>query len=430
MQTYTIRTKDLGSYDVVVLGGGIAGVFAAVTAAKEGMRVLLCEAMGCLGGTMTSGLVTQVLDRDNKGGLIRQMYDDLNAREMTCPRYGARIGQDGKKLPGAMIDIEGTKVWLEKLCQESGVRLMFYARVADVQVEEQKITGVLIASETGNYHVQGKIFIDATGCGALAALAGLRWEIGQPETGYIQPASMGSQVIGMPWEFNDIGNEAEKTAYGNMLRDNGLEVSGGQAGAIRLPSIGTWLYNVNLEYNVHPEDPFALTDATVHGRRECVDASRIQATFPGYKDLWMVSGSEHLGIREGRRVFGRYRLTVDDILTGAKFEDAVCTVRFAVDIHRLHPKDTYDLARGYKTKPYHLPYRCMLPESIDNLLLAGKLISGDFYAHASYRVLGNMGATGEAAGWAAAQAIRADISPAQVDGKAVSAFMKARGYEI
>lgn len=430
MRTYQIQPKQLGSYDVVVLGGGIAGAFAAVAAAREGAKVILCEAMGCLGGTMTSGLVTQILDANNKGGLIRELYDALGQRDMTCPRYGARIGEDGKKLRGAMVDPEGTKVWLEKLCQDSGVELMFYARVTDACVENDRITGVLITSETGNYDIGGKIFIDATGCGALAAMVGLRWEIGQPETGYIQPASMGSQVIGMPWEFNDIGNEAEKTAYGDFLRSHGLDVSGGQAGAIRLPSIGTWLYNVNLEYNVSPEDPFSLTRATVHGRRECVDASRTQATFPGYEQLWMVSGSEHLGIREGRRVFGRYRLTTEDILNGAKFEDAICTVRFAVDIHRLHAKDTYDLARGYRTKPYHLPYRCLLPERIDNLLLAGKLISGDFYAHASYRVMGNMGATGEAAGWAAAQALKQGIDPKDLDGKAVRAFMAARDYEI
>ena len=105
-------------------------------------------------------------------------------------------------------------------------------------------------------------------------------------------------------------------------------------------------------------------------------------------------------------------------------------MRANIDIHKLNPVDAVETARGYRTKPYHIPYRCLLPESIENLLLAGRLISGDFYAHASYRMMGNMSATGEAAGWAAARSVELGGIPAQVNGTDVSNFMQIRGYEI
>ena len=150
----------------------------------------------------------------------------------------------------------------------------------------------------------------------------------------------------------------------------------------------------------------------------------------GYEDIYTAFTSAHIGIREGRRIFGEYRLTDDDIIEGRRFEDAVCLVRFGVDVHKLKNDDTDECSRGYKTKPYHIPYRSLVAKGCENLLLAGRCISGDFYPHASYRVMGNMAATGEAAGFAAAECTHSDIIAREYDGSRISEYMKNKGYEI
>ena len=127
---------------------------------------------------------------------------------------------------------------------------------------------------------------------------------------------------------------------------------------------------------------------------------------------------------------GEYRITDDDILSGRRFDDAVCLVTFGVDVHKLKNDDTDECSRGYRTQPYHIPYRALVPRGVDNLLLAGRCISGDFYPHASYRVMGNMAATGEAAGYAAARCSALSLAPRELDGRGVCEFMKQKGYEI
>ena len=129
-------------------------------------------------------------------------------------------------------------------------------------------------------------------------------------------------------------------------------------------------------------------------------------------------------------MFSLYRLTDDDILEGKRFEDGICLVTFGVDVHKLKPDDTLDCKRGYRTKPYNIPYRCLVAKDCDNLMLAGRCISGDFYPHASYRVMGNMCATGEACGFAAAKIAKECISPKQFDGRRARAFMASKGYDL
>jgi len=127
---------------------------------------------------------------------------------------------------------------------------------------------------------------------------------------------------------------------------------------------------------------------------------------------------------------GLYRLTDDDILEGRKFDDGICLVTFGVDVHKLKSDDTLNCDRGYHAKPYHIPYRCLVAKECGNLFLAGRCISGDFYPHASYRVMGNMAATGEAVGFAAACCAREKTSPAAFDGRRAKEFALERGYEL
>ncbi|MBP5640332.1 MAG: FAD-dependent oxidoreductase [Victivallales bacterium] len=424
---FTVHATDLGVIDVLVVGGGIAGCFAAATAARQGASVLLVEGMGCLGGTLTHGLVPQVLDRTDKGGMIQELYNFLDSNGLSCPRAGKCTDENGKLLPGNITSVEGAKVFFDRLCMDAGVRIMLYSHVIDVNVTERNITQVLIGSECGAYTVKAKIFIDATGNGTLSRMAGCQGEIGHPTTGMPQPASMTAEITGITRETSVYGAD-EKDAYGRMLADHGIAISGTQSGVVRMPDLQNWLFSVNFEYGVNPADIFSLTQATIHGRGECLDSTLKHRTIPGYENVSITAGTERLGIREGLRIQGNYRLTVDDILNGARFDDAICMVYFNVDIHKLHNEDTTSTSRGFRSKPYHIPFRCLVPSEIDNMLLCGRLISGDFFAHASYRVMGPMGATGEAAGFAAAFCVSHAISPQKFDGKLARDYMKSQGY--
>jgi hypothetical protein len=427
---FILNERHLGSYDVAVAGGGIAGVCAAISAARSGARTVLIERGGSLGGTLTEGFMPLILDADNKGGIVKELFDFLNAHGMTLARRGPRTTPEGERIEGRMVDTEGCKYFFDRACAESGVKVLLYSQVAAVDMKDGAIASVLVVSECGIYTLDADVFIDATGNGSLAAMAGCEWDCGDPVDKRPSPTSTAICAVGMPEDFDGNDSVEDKKRYSDMLRAHGIEISGGLASVKRLPSLTTWNMGVNFQYGVMPDDVESLTRATVEGRKESFEVIEAHKTIEGYGKLYTAFTSSHLGIREGRRIFGEYRITDEDILEGRRFDDAVCLVTFGVDVHKLKNDDTDECMRGYRTKPYHIPYRALVAKGVDNLLLAGRCISGDFYPHSSYRVMGNMAATGEAAGYAAAECSHIGISAREYDGRRATEFMKKQGYEI
>lgn len=307
---------------------------------------------------------------------------------------------------------------------------MFHSQVADVTVTDGRITELLVVTECGNYSLSADVYIDATGNGSLADYAGCEWDCGDPYEKKPSPTSMGVCTVGMPSSYYGTDNTEQKNEYNEMLLNNGIKISAEQACVKMLPSSSTWDMGMNFQYDVMPDDIESLSRAVLEGRRESFETIEAHKKVEGYEKLFTVFTSSHIGIREGRRIYGEYRITDDDILEGRRFEDGICLVTFGVDVHKLKADDTTECARGYRTKPYHIPYRALLPKKVTNLMLAGRCISGDFYPHASYRVMGNMAATGEAAGFAAAECSRLSLIPKEYDGRLARAFMEKRGYEI
>jgi hypothetical protein len=428
--SFTVDARTLGDFDVAVCGGGIAGVCAAVSSARSGAKTILIERSGSLGGTLTEGFMPLILDADNKGGLVKELFAFLSSHGMTLARRGARTDENGKRIDGRMVDTEGCKYFFDKTCAEAGVTLLLYSQVTAVKREEGSITSALVVTECGNYSVNAKMFIDATGNGSLAALAGCEWECGTPDTGAPSPTSLSLCTVGIPEEYDGTDSVDDKRSYSDMLEKNGITISGGLATVKKLPSLKTWNMGINFQYGVTPDDINSLTRATLEGRRESFEVIEAHKSISGYEDIYTVFTGSHIGIREGRRVYGEYRITDEDILSGSRFDDAVCLVTFGVDVHKLKADDTDECSRGYRTKPYHIPYRALIPKGCDNLLLAGRCISGDFYPHASYRVMGNMAATGEASGYAAVKCVELGITPKKLNGVLITEFMKLKGYEI
>ena len=422
--SFTVATRDLGEFDVIVSGGGIAGTFAAASAAREGGKVLLVEAGGCLGGTLTSGAVPSIMDEKGKGGMLGELFAFLNERGMSVARFGKKVDEYGKKIPGRIVDIEGCKFFLEHMVLDAGAQILYYSRVAGCETKDRKIKRLLICTEAGNYTATAKIHIDATGNGNLAGLAGCTFQCGEPGTGRMSPASMEFNAVGFPDDYDGTDGGKAKQQYSCMLKEHGIHISAEEAGIVRMPAMKQWDISIDYQYDVMPDDIHSLTRATIDGRKEVFDCMEIHKTIPGYEDLWLSHTAEHLGIREGRRVFGHYRITLDDIMEGRKFEDGICLVRSSVDLHKIHKNDTINASRGIKSQPYEIPYRALIAMDIDNLLLAGRCLSGEFLPHASYRMMGNMSATGEAAGFAAMYAIKNNCPLPQIPADILRERMK------
>ena len=408
--------------DVIVCGAGPAGTAAAIAAARAGAKVRLFENNGCLGGVWTAGLLTWIFDFD-KPGLTREIVAELDVR-------GARRGDD----PGRFVyEPDEMKLLLEDLCTGAGVRFRLQSRVVAAYREGRRLTTVVTESRSGREAWQAPVFIDTTGDGVLGSLAGCGWDLGdmgrdaqreclcQPLTMNALAAVRDVSQMGSYISFyqGDLKWHVEATEnFKAEIRRAGIDPSYGMPTIFHVRD-NIVLLMMNHEYGVRPDDADAMTEATVRARKEIFDIVRALRKLGGvWEGLQVVATAEQIGVRDGKRLHGRYEVKKDDLATGARHEDAIVRVTFGVDIHAKSKKenDVLTIERGGVTKfhPYDIPLRALIAKDVDGLMMAGRCISGDFVAHASYRVTGNAVAMGEAAGVAAALAAQSGQLPHEV----------------
>ena len=399
--------------DVAVCGGGPAGIAAAVAAGRSGARVRLIEVHGFLGGVWTAGMVNNLIDHENKMGI---MTDILTGLEEMAAQTHVKI-----------FDVEVMKLTLERLCMQADVRPLYHSRVvAAVKDGENRVTHAVVENKSGRQAFAAKTFVDATGDGDFSAQAGCGFSWGHPVSAKTQPMSMIALIGGIEYsELNPL----------RFVRGDG--VSGGQSKAALFKELGRagivpsyrqpTLFRIrddlfaimaNHEYGVSGIDAQQVTDASIHAREEIHAIIAALRKLGGvWRDLRLLATGAQIGVREARRIHGRYTVTRQDLLDGARFDDAVCRATFCVDIHALDPAHARGGYTNEDTKvvPYDIPLRALIAKDVDGLLMAGRCISGDFYSHASYRVTGNAVALGEAAGKAAAVAALGGRLPHEID---------------
>ena len=399
--------KPSGVYDVIVAGGGPAGIGAAIAAARTGRRTMLIESHGCLGGIWTAGLVGLCLDFD-KGSLTREIAERLDA-------LGAR---KLKEYDTFSYEPEYMKLVCEELCREAGVRIRLGTMVVAAVREGRNVTAVVTESKSGRETWRAKAFVDATGDGDLAARAGCGFDMGIGEGGTGQPASLLAAVLVenavelAPYNMLQEIKEDEPTPREKLrleMKRAGVEPSYGWPTMFFIhPHLAIWM--CNHEYKVRVDDADAITEATLRARREVIGQVAALAKLGGpWRNLRVAATAEQIGHRCARRIHGRYTVTREDVIAGARFPDSVCECRYPSDIHaldakagRTSPADVEGMTTGVKWRPFQIPLRALQAKDVENLWMAGRCISGDFVAHASYRVTGVAVATGEAAGRAAA----------------------------
>jgi len=420
--------------DVIVAGGGPAGVSAAVSAARAGAKVRLFELQGCLGGVWTAGLLSYIFDfnKSDIGWEIIRRLDAYGARRLDKP------GEDGMKFYRQGIDKdwvyepEYMKAVCEDMCAEAGVRVILQCPVTAVyrDASGRNIETVITESKTGRQAWRAHTFIDCTGDGDLAARAGCGFDIGYGPEGWGQPATLNALVVvddgdavaaadfvsnePAMWTRHASSETGKQTSHhilashklkAELLRA-GLEPSYGDPTLFRIHR-NLFCFMANHEYKLRIDDAQAISDATIRARREILSLAAGLAKLGGpWKGFRVAATAEQIGHRDARRIHGRYTVTRDDVTAGATFPDAVTTSYFGIDIHGLDKKSNNVRAagqnHGVKFRPFQIPLRACRARDVDNLYMAGRNISGDFYAHASYRVTGSSVAIGEAVGKAAA----------------------------
>ena len=391
------------AYDVIVAGGGPAGVAAAIAAARRGARTLMVEKNPFAGGTWTAGMMNAFLDHTNKQGVIAEIRERLD-------RLGAWVLHRGRNAPG-FFAVEPMKVVLDELLEEAGVDVRYQTMLYAARSSDRRVVEISTASKSGSETWSAEIFVDATGDGDLGAYAGCGFDLGRAADGKMQPASMYALVGGWPDPLPD------RDLIVATLERSGYELTYSALGVSRFPGSppGVAVLNLSHLYGVDATCAESLTRAEIEGRRQVFSAveSLKRSGEPVFRDLCVLLTGPFVAIREGRRIHGLFTVTERDARAGRAFEDGICEVTFNFDVHHVSPDEGHSY--WYEAvPPYQIPYRSLVARDVDNLLLAGRCISGDFVAHSSYRVVGDAVPLGEVAGAAAAVACQRGIAPADV----------------
>ena len=402
------------AYDVLVCGGGPAGIAAALSAARTGARTGLIELHGCLGGIWTTGLLSCILDHKDKTGIMAEIWTRLQQRDARA------IDHRGE--PTNTYDAEEMKLLLDHLCLEAGVDIQLHTRVVSAVKENDRLVAAVTESASGRRAITAANFIDCTGDGTLSTLAGCSFDLGHPDTGATQPMSLMALLTGLRAADIDGFYRVYDQPWATPKDKLRTEMErGGHSPSYAKPTLfrmrdDLFALMANHEYGVKGTDARDLTAATLRARRELHELiDGLRSLGPPWADLRIVATAAQIGIREGRRIHGRYTVSAEDLRTGARHDDAVCHATFPIDVHSTDPgKEKGIEQKPFKSQPYDIPLPALVPRDVDGLMMAGRCISGDFIAHSSYRVTGNAVTLGEAAGRVAARAVQTNRLPHEV----------------
>ena len=427
-----------GEYEVVVLGGGPAGITAAVAAARAGRRTLLIERYGFLGGMGTAAGVT------NFCGLHANVFGEMHrVVQGVASDLLDRIDRLGGlnaphlilgKIFAQAYDTAAYKIAADDLLAHHNVDLLFHALGAGVVMDGSRIRALMVETKAGRQAVVGGIFVDCSGDGDLAVWAGAPFEVGDNQGGMLYPSMMfrlngiDPAKAGDAWRtIPALMEQAEAAGTHKFPRKS----------AIVRPQKSQIEWRVNFTQVTRKDggaisgiDPDEMTRGEIEGRRQALEAFAFLRTVPGFENSYIVDLPPQLGIRETRRVIGGYMLSGEDVLGCASFEDSIGVNGWPKESHV--PGDVvFEFppipdSRGYN----ELPYRMLVPEGVDNLLMAGRCASMTHEGQSAARVSGACFVMGEAAGTAAALALSGNTIPRDISVEKLQQQLREQGAFI
>jgi hypothetical protein len=427
--------------EVLVIGGGPAGFGAAVASARNGARALLVERYGFLGGKATAGLVrglsgVRIGGRRVVGGIPWELV--LRMEKLG----GAASNAGGPGVPYDFpLDPEILKYMANEMVLEAGAQILLHSSAVDTIREGNVLRGVMIESKSGRHALLGKVIIDATGDGDVAARGDVPHGKGRPGDGFMQNMTLVFILGGLNtdelWETWASEIDGFGTRHNRLRR---LMQEARERGD--LPAFGgPWVRgSVN---GVRPSEMYVnvvrqwgdatsveeLTRAEIQGRRDVMAfLAFFQETVPELAECRLVQTGVQIGLRESRRIVGEYTLTRADIRAGGPFPDVIARGAHPIDIHP--PTDSEDQTLDHLRRDYGIPYRCLVARGVSNLLAAGRCIWATHGALATTRVMGTCMALGQAAGTAAALAVQEGVAPRDVDVATLQGTLTAQGAII
>jgi hypothetical protein len=411
-------------------------VGAALGAASEGAKTLLVERHAMLGGVWTAGLLNPLFD-PRKGWIVDRLIDNLQQRGAWV-----RKGMD-------VFDVEAMKYVLERMMAEAKVEFWYHCPFTEPILQGDRVRGVIVESKSGREAVLAQVVIDCTGDGDVGARAGVPFEMGRSTDGLCQPMTLMFEISGYEG-FRGLAADRLRTHefyrdLSKVIEDHHLPIRlpygpqrSGTPYLIALPGKTVAVVQATHVYRVNATDVRQVSQAMVEARRQVHEIFLpAMRKIPGLKNLRLSQTAPQIGVREGRRLKGRYRLELEDLLQARRFDDAVTSIGFHVDLHELDPHDSTpklpEFPPGvtrHTISKCDIPYRCLVPKHVQGLLWAGRCISGSHVAHSAYRVTGTCMAMGQAAGLAAATAISRKVLPADLDGAELHTMLHQRGVQF
>ena len=415
--------------DVVVAGGGPSGVMAAVAAARTGASTLLIEANGYMGGVATMGLPIQGYF-DSKGAqIVKGLGQEFAQRLRVIGGAYPEFIQCKLHNPFLIIDNEMVKVVCQDMIEQARVEIYLHTRASGVLREGEKMKAIVVENKSGREAIAGKVFVDATGDGDIACKCGLPFTSGRPDDGLTQSATLNFRLDGVHtltlirclfenperYDLFDIPREQFRTNRMHIMvglknlideaRSDGFEgMPFGRVCYITHLAEGAVVINMT-HVRVQGQDARDLTKAELEARKQVpVVLEFLRRYVPGFEKARLTSTANQIGIRETRQITGDYTLTGKDVKEGKSFPDTIAVGGYPIDIHSPTAEDV----ELFAVPAYGIPYRCLTPKGIDNLLVTGRCISATHQAMASARVMATCMAIGHAAGVAAALAAGAN----------------------
>ncbi len=396
-------------YDVAVIGGGFSGVAAALAAAREGCKVLIVEKGNAFGGAAVNCLVNPFMPYAAKldgekvnlaAGLFQTIKSRLTERQATLTYTTS------KNLIEYSFMEEELKFILNDMICEAGIDVLFHAYLCDAKKDGETVTAVTLATRSGLMDVTADYFIDATGDAQLAYLAGVPTVLGRETDGLCQPMTLCFRLGNVDVEKFWAGRKELNAKYKIALEKGEFINPRENVLSVKMPVPNVLHLNTTRVVKLDPTNPVDVSNAELIARKQVYEVYEfMKKNADGLENSFLMMTAPEIGVRESRKIVGEYVLTEEDLRAFTKFEDGIAACNYEIDIHS--PEGTGTSHYFFPVGEYYtIPYRSLIPKTVNNMLVAGRCISSDHGAQASYRIMPTVCCIGEAAGTAIGLAVK------------------------
>ncbi len=411
-------------YDVIVVGGGFSGVAAAVAAKRGGANVLLVEKSNSLGGAASNSLVEPFMSTHTKfngetfelsRGIFGEICDELSKTDSIWSHHDC-------------FDLERLKLNLNRLMEREGVELLYRSTLFEATKDGDNIKSIKLATVGGVIELEADYFVDATGDAQLSFLAGCPFKLGREEDNLCQPMTLCFRVINVdvPLYYKEY-KERISALYRSEWKKGRFRNPRENILMFRTTIPNVLHFNTTRIVKLNPTDPFDLTKAEIEAREQVYEMfDFLKENAESFKDASLMISAAEIGVRESRMIEGEYTLTAEELRDCTVFEDSIAAGNYDIDIHNPEGSGTY-IYQFREGEYYTIPYRCLLPKKADNMIVAGRCISTDHESQASYRIMPTVTCIGQAAGSAAALAVKGNTTFKEVDIKELQSVLKKDG---